>query len=1281
LPLTACRTARAPADSIALAPARDPRVAVAEALATADPALAFEIAYIEGNSRVIARERIEKGLAEAPDDPALHLRHAFLAASELKRKEALHDLLAIIEKAPASGEAEIALVFLNSGLTDHLAEANEIARAINGSQILAGRALSAPRAALASSIMSRIDSLAKDETAMHVHIAQGGWLTNWRAIGPLGPRTEIALRKPTEHETNGIDESSAALIRGFRPPVRTLPVHRYVVSPVAGDQAGLYVMESYFEIGDVARGQPLEIDVHLRDPGRVRLDGVKIHEIVDGQRRSAGDRRLTIDLQPGWHRVSVALLATNASRPTISILGYDGSPVIVAESATPPPRPLVERPPEIGSSSISLDDKTSGDSLIERSVADPKHTLFGRLVASHLALTVFREDYDRARVLLQPALEAAPASAALIATDAEIMFRTGLPQSIPQARFRDALAADEDNPEMLMALARSIADESPENALSLLERVEKASPKAAEPHELRFRIYQKKGWNAEAAESLERALELRTTESILAEAASFYRGLLRIDRALELEKKALEIAEPGRPSRQAAAALLRGDIDRAIADLREAARSSLGRSAHEARIAELELGRGKIEQAIEAAGRALAEDPLHAGALRTLAVALEAKGDRKGALASIDRIRAIGATDIHLEKLAADLSGDGFARPKPGSFLAAVLAHDPKTLERSANDTDLRWSRHKNVRLLDRVVDYVGADGHSVSVRHAITRLQTKEATDQAGEIHLPNEALPLALRTIKADGRIIDVDRHPGKDDLSFSALAPGDAVEKEWVSVEGAATPWGGYMRRFYFQGASPSLRAEYVVVVPQGTKVWWKSYHGAPEAEVKSEDGRDVYVFRKKDIPAVDPEPSSVPHEEYLAFVVVTIGLDEKLALETNGLSVENLARSGPEVRRAAKAIAKGANGEEEQVRAIYEWLAREVGHGGARDPDIVLATRRGDRTGLFVAMLRSLGIKADIALGRTGAAPRVTPSYPNPSRYGIELARVALAKANKTIWARMDLETPWIGKATPDLRSGDYILPELRDGALEPIPFADEEVERWMLTSLVDLTVDAEGTAKGSVSIALPGAYGAQLRDFLKRARKEDVSRALEGWAAAVLPGAKLERYHSKNTERPLEPLEVEVAVVVPHFMVIEAGHLIAEQFFNVPIATRALGFPTLATYLRVPSRSTPLYLNELGEQMSISIVLPQGTETPVEAPKSFKKVERYGRFEQEFTFDPKQRTAKMTAVQSLPALRLSAKEFEKFRDGAQEILQATRNRLIIPIKAPVRQARTPSRVGS
>ena len=103
---------------------------------------------------------------------------------------------------------------------------------------------------------------------------------------------------------------------------------------------------------------------------------------------------------------------------------------------------------------------------------------------------------------------------------------------------------------------------------------------------------------------------------------------------------------------------------------------------------------------------------------------------------------------------------------------------DPIALAKAPLDP--RWTGAGRVRLLDRIVEEVRPDGSALSLHHQLVRLSTKDAADIAGEIRLPDGAIPLSLRTLKPDGRAIEVDRHAGKEDLSFSALAPGDTVEQ---------------------------------------------------------------------------------------------------------------------------------------------------------------------------------------------------------------------------------------------------------------------------------------------------------------------------------------------------------------------------------------------------------------------------------------------------------------------------------------------------------------------
>lgn len=1256
----------------ALRPALDPTAARARAAELKDPAAAAEVAWLEANDRTFARKRLDDGLAARPNDPALLLRRAMLSATELDEEATLADFLAIVRHAPESGEAEVALAILADVLGDQLHRRADVRAALDASgltstQLAEGVDASerAARVALASSMTSRILGVDRDEAAMRAAVVRGGWLTAWRSLGPLAPRTLRSLTTPTEPELGGIDGTPRTKLRNLEPIVRELEAWRIQVDPAAGDLPGLYVIESWFEVSPERAGAPLDLEIHLRESGRVSIDGTRVHEVVQGAPTSKSWARVPLLLTAGWHRISVAVIASGTTRPSFSLLGGDGLPAIARQSSKPPASGVVKVPPVVGRRIIDLDRARSAEAFVAKLLAQPEHSLFGRLVGTRLATTYWRDDLDLARRLATEGAELAPRSAAMIAAEARVMIRAGLPQSLSQARFRDAQALDPESPSVLATLARSIANDTPDQALAMIEKLEKAAPRAADVHELRFRIYRDRGWAAEAAAALEKALERSPREGLLRDAAAFHRSLLRVDEAKAFEARALELAEPTADVGRANAQLVAGDLDGAIASYRVASESSSGaRAPNLARISALELARGRVDAALQAARDAVAADPLEPSGLRALAIAQRAKGDHAGALATTERLRAIGATDLRIEQFRAELTGEGVGAPAKGSWLERELAIDPRALATSSDAADVRFARHKQVNLLDRIVDRIGADGHALSTRHAIVRLQTKEATDRAGEVNLPDDALPLALRTIKANGRIIDVDRHAGKDDLSFSALAPGDAIEKQWVSIDAPVTPWGGYLRRFYFQGSVPSRRTELVVTAPKAAKMWWRGYNGAPEPVVHEEAGELVWIFRAKDVPPIEPEPGSVSQEEFLPFVVVGVDVDEDVGLAANTIAAESLGWIAWDVRRQTESIVRDLTTDREKAFAIYAFVSEQIGDGQARDPSAMLATKRGDRTGLFLSMLRAAGLEAAIALARPGSSPNVTPPYPSPIRYSVPLVRIELA--GEVLWARMDREHTWLGKAPPELRGGEYILPSLDRTPPRPIAIDDAEVDRWTLVSGVDLDVAANGDATGTLSLDLPGSYGAELREFLKSARREDVLRALQGWVANVVPGSRLESYEAARVDRPLEPLGLVMKIAVPSFMVAESGHLVSEQFFEAPIAMGALGFPTLGAYLRVPSRATPLWISELGERMTVTLRFAEGARAPIEAPRSFTTESRFGRFAQTFTWDGARRTAKLEVEHALVAGRVAVKDFPQFRELAQNVLQATRNRLILPI---------------
>ena len=156
---------------------------------------------------------------------------------------------------------------------------------------------------------------------------------------------------------------------------------------------------------------------------------------------------------------------------------------------------------------------------------------------------------------------------------------------------------------------------------------------------------------------------------------------------------------------------------------------------------------------------------------------------------------------------------------------------------------------------------------------HFLTRLNTKEAADKAGELPIQDGIIRLSLRTTKPTGLSIDAEHHKGKSDYSFASLAPGDTIEDQSVTISAPRSKGGGYQQIFYFQDSSPNLRSEFIIVAPKAMKPTYRSYNGAPEPRKVEEGDNIIYIWRRDNVPAQKPEPHSVHTREFTPFVVVS------------------------------------------------------------------------------------------------------------------------------------------------------------------------------------------------------------------------------------------------------------------------------------------------------------------------------------------------------------------------------------------------------------------------
>jgi len=87
------------------------------------------------------------------------------------------------------------------------------------------------------------------------------------------------------------------------------------------------------------------------------------------------------------------------------------------------------------------------------------------------------------------------------------------------------------------------------------------------------------------------------------------------------------------------------------------------------------------------------------------------------------------------------------------------------------------------VRILDYGAAQIFPDGGGVERTHTVARIFDKKGIAKFGEARIPSDAVVVRLRTIKADGRVLEPESIPEKESISLPGLEPGDAVEIDYL------------------------------------------------------------------------------------------------------------------------------------------------------------------------------------------------------------------------------------------------------------------------------------------------------------------------------------------------------------------------------------------------------------------------------------------------------------------------------------------------------------------
>jgi len=1112
-----------------------------------------------------------------------------------------------------------------------------------------GAAIALPAGTTLRAILREATRRSAGITGQAAWLDRRGEVTRWSWLGPFDAAHGSAFDRvdPIEEEVG-----AALSYAGRDTAVRWQAVPTALVQDVTGLRLESLVERPAEAIiyarSYVRLASRTSVRLRLATAGSARLlvDGKRVLEV---RRPGAlGPAPLLLPLAEvevllaaGWHQVRIKLSSGQGQAWLgLEILDSKGKPLVLAQRFDPPP-------------STSPGAASPAPPVVQAADSDWRHALVQR--AAGPAKGRKAQDRDRALAGLALARSAgwtlpegtsgavdkslkahpSPAMGLLAAMSGEAGDRV--------ARLRASLTAHPEHVGLRLALAAGL-DEMGKSAeaqqvwlgASKVSALERGSIRGCA---LRTDLWLRLGADL-AALNVARGCLKRWPDSPLAVGLAARLARARDDLAgavtLQGRLAALEASRPSRRSQEVAALIQAGELARARATAERVAKQLPGLT----RVAEMMAGAAANGRDPAAARTWL--DRIPPWRWRSSTWELSARvaataGDRERAIHDLRTAlrRAPARSELRARLRLLEPAGDFFqrhrrdlvamARARKGKPVAAPLA---------------RRFRHTVIRVL----------GGGRQARYEAEAVVIGKGGPSEHEVEIPYVPSQSSVQILRAEivrrnGRI---DRRVRQDleqlsegwsglyydleqiKLRFERLQPGDVVVVEAVTRDFVGDPFGFVFGELLpLVGHRPILETEIVVELPAGTPlhhVIWDPGSGKSRPEtlrrvIKAGSGGqsagrwDVWRLRLGELPAVPAEEdmpgatSVVPYLHMSSFASWTAA-----ASWYAGLLRQSLPARGtePGLTRLARKLTAGQVDLPGRVNAVYRHVADRVRYVGLEfgihslqphAPALVLQRGFGDckdKATLIVALLRELGISAEVVLVRTADNGRLGDGVASLGVFDHAIAYVPALGW----WLDATLQ----GHAPTELPEGDaggvaLRVPEaVTRSTAEPLPMA--KAGRNLRREIVQMTLRPNGDARMHLELRFTGLPAADVRGRLHAPATRQ--ERLEEDLTARFAGLSIEQLSVQGVDPVLPEVVVKVRGIVPGWArATRAGLQIQPLRRRVPLVRALAATPTRSHALvsRWPGRSV----------QRLRIVAPAGMVIQ-QAPMPMKAPSPLGHFE-------------------------------------------------------------------
>jgi len=1119
-----------------------------------DPRAAFELAVGEllrfDGDPARARAAIDRAITLDGDSPAPQLLSALEAHQHGDFDRALDGFLGTLERATDGPFTELAA----AGVEELAELAPGFAERVPARLSPVLPRLPLPARHTATDVLTELAYRAGDVGRVRELASASRCATDWRVIGPFGPRDLLGFDTSFPAEATGPLAARYDLGPGRgEQPTRTHEARGCAVHLGGGaiGAGGVTYAETFVEI---AQAGPQTLRLETPNAVEVRIDGERVIRL-DHRRETL--RRVTyhpIELSAGRHEIEVKV-ATRHPNPILAISIAPGH----ADTTLP-----------------------EGEDPWSTYVA--ASTLFSRGAVVD------------ARERLRPAGAAAQEGSATmrILQSAVALADPMVTDDMRRDRARDYLraAGNKDEGAWFPVFQRArleAAEGRDQEAIAILREANGRWP-AVLPFKLTLlELLLGRGWDDQAD-----ALVASAREAVPG-ACSPIRGALvlaqRRDRIDLVDRHVEELlacdARAGERYQILVAGRRWDDAERELARLiaLEPVQSRDRFLPSRLDLAESRADRDAVLRVLE---EMRARSPRSPTSWLSLADRALAEGDRSRALEVLSGAIAQEPTDMaDLRRVRTALGGpfelDGF-RVRGEEAIAAY---------REANAS----YDQPQVLVFDYSAIRVFEDMSSLQLVHQIYEARSDEAIDELGEFEPPGGAYLLTLQTIKPDGARLEPELIEGKDTISLPSLAVGDLVEMEYVRVldPPAGLPNGVLGDRFYFASYEvPFFRSEQVLITPPGVDVTVDSRGSAPETRQSAgpegtPEGTTVRRWRVDRSTPLVPEPASVSAREYLPSINWSVNASWSSFLDGLRDVLADRDVIDPAAMRLARQVA-GEGDDRTRAERLYRWLLDETENNDDvfGEAPVMIAQRTGNRVRMLHYLLGLVGIRSDLLVARGLGNDQTRSEVADEETYTNLVLR--LGAGESAVYLQPTARGVPFGYLNPALRGQDaLVLTASSQGGVQRVelPASLGPADSVLSDSRrVEITarVARDGGAEVEIVETFRGVEAIGWRNDLESIPDAVLEQRFEeAYVGRMLSGAELQELRITGRDEPNEPFVLRYVVRVPALARRQGGALVLSGLFPTALGPR---------FARLDERTTA---QVVGPPIHLDVVLRVTTE--------------------------------------------------------------------------------------